>query len=859
MASFTDQIPQFNPYIKQLPVEAMVQVGMEKQRRYDEGLQKIQTSIDNIAGLEVIKPLHKAYLESSLKSLGSKLKTVAAGDFSNYQLVNSVGGMTKQIVKDPVIQNAVSSTAKYKKELSKKEALEKEGKTSPSNDYVFNLGVSKWLNSDDINTSYDGSYDQFSNWRKNGVELLKAMTGDSTITDDAFTLDKKGNLVIADAIVRKKVSGISPEKIQEALLNGLSPADFKQMQIDSIYNYANQDADKFKETINTSFADKTQHFLDQRRILENAKPSTTDVQQKDKLDSQIASLDKYIKNLTNQQKSLLSMIDNNNLDGAKSTFGTSNSIAGFSKAFSNTQISTTYENSALLAAQQFRETKEQDWNKFIMGYEQDERFHTDTLKESKRANDLKEKEVVGYGGLPVSVDQNELPKYNLNRVVKNVEAGKKALLNDEKIFLNQQGKDATWLAQQKLAWEKSPNAVDPVIAAYFNNNVLKQRNVDSDQAMIDDINKQAVKVFGTIDNLIPKNAPSVTYTAPGGIRYNYTPKDFVNFNSKLYKYFKPDLSSAEYVDKDNPPIIYDDRLAKEELTDKEYHLYKTLQIPKNKLNSADRTLINNVVNYKEKVNNPYKKTLSEINKFTANEVAKRLSASQGVSYQIATASAAQKSSISTMITQFADLADKQKGGLANSPDWDSETARALSQDDNTRYSITVVDASSVGPASYKMTATGKDGTISWKVTPEQKAAIFGNQFEASPEVRMASPYLQQLNKMGGYSTSLDGKTSNVSNSAMGKVDFPNVQNFGVKANLVQPYPGQYSVRLSVYNPISKKWQEDLPYPKSGLIDETKIAPALLGLNDSVIYEMLYNKPATSNDLNKIKQATKNPL
>jgi hypothetical protein len=42
MASYTDQIPQFNPYIQQLPVEAMAQVGMEKQRRYDEGLQKIQ-------------------------------------------------------------------------------------------------------------------------------------------------------------------------------------------------------------------------------------------------------------------------------------------------------------------------------------------------------------------------------------------------------------------------------------------------------------------------------------------------------------------------------------------------------------------------------------------------------------------------------------------------------------------------------------------------------------------------------------------------------------------------------------------------------------------------------------------------
>ena len=107
MASYTDQIPKFNPYIQQLPIEAMVQVGMEKQRRYDEGLQKIQTNIDNIAGLDVVRDVDKKYLQSKLNDLGSKLKTVAAGDFSNYQLVNSVGGMAKQIGKDATIQNAV--------------------------------------------------------------------------------------------------------------------------------------------------------------------------------------------------------------------------------------------------------------------------------------------------------------------------------------------------------------------------------------------------------------------------------------------------------------------------------------------------------------------------------------------------------------------------------------------------------------------------------------------------------------------------------------------------------------------------------------------------------------------------------
>ena len=111
MASYADKIPTFNPYVAQLPVEAMVKVGMQKQQQYDEGLQKIQTTIDNVAGLDVANDVDKQYLQSKLDSLGNNLKTVAAGDFSNFQLVNSVNGMTKQISKDKNVINAVSSTA----------------------------------------------------------------------------------------------------------------------------------------------------------------------------------------------------------------------------------------------------------------------------------------------------------------------------------------------------------------------------------------------------------------------------------------------------------------------------------------------------------------------------------------------------------------------------------------------------------------------------------------------------------------------------------------------------------------------------------------------------------------------------
>ena len=154
MASFKDIIPQFTPYVQQLPVEDMVQVGMYKQQLYDQGVQKIQSQIDNIAGLDIIHDSDRAYLQSKLDELTSNLRGVAAGDFSDQNLVNSVSGMTSQLIKDKNIQNAVASTAWFRKENQRMEKAIEEGKASPQNIANFNKQANEWLSSNKFGTSF---------------------------------------------------------------------------------------------------------------------------------------------------------------------------------------------------------------------------------------------------------------------------------------------------------------------------------------------------------------------------------------------------------------------------------------------------------------------------------------------------------------------------------------------------------------------------------------------------------------------------------------------------------------------------------------------------------------------------------
>jgi len=297
MASFTDQISQFNPYIQELPVEAMAQVGMAKQAQYDQGVQKVQNYVDRVAGLEIAKPQHKQYLQSKLDELGSRLKIVAAGDFSNQQLVNSVSGMTGQIIKDPIVQTAVYSTQVLKKGESDREIATKAGKTSPANDDLWNDTKSAWFNDADLNTPFGGKFierwdvdkklteraerilknpdsltqeqrfkhDEKGNTLYFGTEPVKDKDGKAVIDPktkkpvlrETVSLDpSKGQPVEDDAILKISVKGVSPEKLYNAFLDSLDSKDAQQLRIDARYKYKNATAESFAPNIAKFYGDK---------------------------------------------------------------------------------------------------------------------------------------------------------------------------------------------------------------------------------------------------------------------------------------------------------------------------------------------------------------------------------------------------------------------------------------------------------------------------------------------------------------------------------------------------------------------------------------------------------------------------
>lgn len=386
MASYTDKMLPFNPYIQQLPVEAMVKVGMEKQQRYEQGVQKIQTQIDNVAGLDVAKDSHKQYLKSKLNELGSRLKTVAAGDFSNYQLVNSTAGMASNIAKDPIIQNAVYSTQVIRKGQTELETAKKQGKSSVQNEAWWNKQIGDWDKNPDLKTRFNGSYVPYTDVDKKLREIAdKVHEVDSTV-EVPFQRDAAGNTLyykteevvdpktgkktptttvstdpnsggqskIDQAMLSIKTKGKSAEKILSNFMTSLNENDQQQLQIDSWHHYQGVSVGDLKADVSRNYNEAKKMMSD--KVIDLNLEATTNTKltpaQKSQIQAKINTLNEESKNgtLDKEYQEQIRQLDSGNVENYKYKIYTQKYLGGLAKSMAYQSVQQEYKNNPYFQA-----------------------------------------------------------------------------------------------------------------------------------------------------------------------------------------------------------------------------------------------------------------------------------------------------------------------------------------------------------------------------------------------------------------------------------------------------------------------------------------------------------------------------
>jgi len=335
----------------------MVQVGMQKQAQYDQGVQKIQNYIDRVTGIELVKDSHKAMLQSKLNELGSKLKTVAAGDFSNQQLVNSVSGMTGQLIKDRDVQNAVYSTQLYKKQMQKaEEDSKKSGGANVYNRAEFLKNTQNWLNDGSVTSPYNVQYDDYTDVYKKLVDIGKTVGVDSTTTQNLFQTDAGGKPVMVngklqynDVMVETLLKGKDKNKILEAFQAGLSPADYRQLAINGKYELQGRSVEELHGMLDDNFKSYQKSNLLQKQSIQDKivdlKCGVFSPKEQPLVDDKIKELELSIVNLDNnlaKRTKALNQSKLENPDAIRSSIYTNNFLDSVSDALSEKETSAKY-------------------------------------------------------------------------------------------------------------------------------------------------------------------------------------------------------------------------------------------------------------------------------------------------------------------------------------------------------------------------------------------------------------------------------------------------------------------------------------------------------------------------------------
>jgi len=582
MASFTDILPQFSPYIQELPVQAMVEVGMEKQRRYDEGVQKIQQNIDNVAGLAVLRDIDKVYLQSKFDELGNKLKTVAAGDFSNYQLVNSVSGMTNQIVKDPTIQNAVASTERYKKQVAAGEAFRKEGKSSANRDWDFTREASDWLNSQDVNAQFNGQYKQHVDVNKKVMDTLKQINPnlkETDITREAI-VGKDGKIQwgnILDAMKRTSVKEVTEGQIRTAINSVLDANDLDELASQGRYEYRNFTPDDLKTAATESYKlekDTSNFRLEQ---LKSQLLTTTDIGQQNEINSAIDYYQNKLDKLDERFNNVLETIPTNT-DAARSQLYTRNWLDQIGNAFAYREIKDNilsnpekenYWKTKNYELDQLKEANSQYWKK--LGYALDvEKYNFERAKfEAENAPNTPY--FVGSGDETIDAI-NSLKNYSqYNDGIKTQNDGilSELVRQSSSIDKTANPKDILKNIENYKTGKYKPR--DNYEKQQFDKYIENSNTLANQQAIYDKYEDQAYKevtgnskgTFGGALNQQLKGVNGLTITLPNGSKTTFSPRE-------IYDYLKKEQSKI--VGKADAQQLY---VNPENLTTREKLLYST--------------------------------------------------------------------------------------------------------------------------------------------------------------------------------------------------------------------------------------------------------------------------------------------
>lgn len=882
MASFTDQLIGFNPYIQQIPVDDYVRVGMIKQQQYNQGVEKVQGYIDSVAGLEVIKPEQKSYLQQRVNNLQQEVGRVVQADFSNQQLVNSVGALTNKIASDPIVQTSVASTQAYKTGLAEMKEAKEKGKSSVSNEWDFSNQFQKWYNDGDATTRFTGSYTPYTDVTSKISKIIKDLEPNSQIEDNPFKrgargeilLDKDGLPQIDFAMIERGSKTLTPERIRMAIQANMDSNDMNQLRIDGRYSYRGQDANGMK-----SITDQTyQYKLDQMNdviqgLMVQRATVNNDPQEAARIDAQIQVYKDRAVSYQNSYRQDISSI-NSNLEGYKGNMYTNNWLTRFGDGYAYAQNSLTYKENPYFMAAERRRENDIKFQEFIVdrqfkaaqiGIEEEKLgLEREKLEAYKLSLQVKASKTAkgSLDGIPLSdavlepIPGGGLDEVNLSSFLKetqdignDIDQQKMALLGNTGLVItkrdrdgknphyeyNVEGKDPNTVinsanaavAKLKDAYDRDPNSVDQGARTYFQNLANADQVIQNRKFAAAKVGEEADRDGFSLKSIIGK-LPNLRVVTNTGDTYYMTGQEQFDFNNKIH------AATESYPAYGGPGGIgLDDEKARSLMnTPAEKYMYNIVKkhMKGAPLTPQEAQIITKLGDVNRNANTTSFSLQRGRSKYMDNAVKDLVGVQQPVSFTLEAFKAEDRNRAKAVASNIvASMSREDKGSPGEY--FDRANAASMLQkknDDNTNYSLF-----SQGREKYSLRMTNEDVSkegIDIPLTKAQAEELFG-QGQFLDDFYNIRQSLQLTKGTAKWTTDVRG---------LGRDGAFNLQSgllnkYSVKYHVEDPLKnGGLQVRLYIYDKQNKQWLPEKTANFGQLLNEAQVTKFLSQMGDQYI-------------------------
>lgn len=883
MAGFQDQLVGPAPYVETLPVDAYTRVGMIKQEQYDKGVEKVQGYIDSVAGIEALMPEQKDYLNKTVNQLQSQVQQIAGSDFSNSQVVNSVGHLTKQMAADPIIQNTVYATNAYRSESAKMKEAQDSGKSSPANEYVFQRGVQNWLGSHDPSKSFDASYNPYVDYKGKMVKALNAQLGkpDENEIQDPFKRGPNGQHLTDDhgqpipdyATLIEKYKGVSAERIKNIVDSTLDENDKRQIAIDGQYEYRGYGKPELKQLTDSSYKSRLDQINGAIQGIQVEKmKNSTDVAFQNQADEQIKRLSDQA---GSYQQSYLRDIDNIDKDteSYKSSLYGQNWLAKFSEGYSYAQHSLSYgENYFFKNAQIEREN-----NIKFDEFQETRQFHYDQLKQQKEIEDRKLETSLLIAGMKGKKgangeDDNSLPlgvslpepldvipdrteadfTKEIDQTTKDLDLAGITLLS--KI---EPGKDLVkkvpgaggvgigfeWegaTEAEKIHNRTVGNAIikslqdgtytgtpEPQVTAFFNQYQSAMKNNADKKKAIQDAQNLADNDPSINTKIITKNIKPLYIEGAGGTKYTITPDQMISFNKDLSDITVPTVTGNPGYDEGQAAYKFKTPATK--------FLFSIVNKPDRLKTASDRFIISKLSNIHDTVNQPYADRLEARDAAMTNILKNVVTRQEPVSTELIQFKGEDKHQAITFGAHVFSSVKNPKSQLGlNYKGNEGLVSEMLKEKNAAGTRLFLVDRGDGQVAlRYENEAISAGKPIEINLTPEQVGDVFGSSIGADTFLGMTkSINLSRLSK--GTPTTNVQRQGATTALPLNNGQF---KNYNVKFDVeeVGDQANKYQIKVYAYNKQTGENKTGvINFGKGILLTQAQVAASLANINDETI-------------------------